>query len=336
MQHLEALPNILRRAQTGQPLYFNELVFLARAAKLEEIQQVARMVRQHHTPSNTLTYAHGRARIAPASYARARTALSHTLEMLCWLRANTPDLALDFFSVSDVWALHQHTGMPTYDILQQLANHGQYLLRGDDGTMLAHALCNPPDYTDQQNLVADAWLRILREAQQVGLATTAAVLLGAAVAETAFVHWLQRIRLLHEYSQRTWGNGFISVVLLLPPPQTYLGSCELHRMALTRLYLNTVPHQQLRLATATSLQPHQIAGAVQGGVDDLGELSSSRQAVQAYLQQQGYRLQRRDVLYSMVPAEPDADNIPVSMHPGTMQSLMTLPTRTYAAHEPLN
>lgn len=336
MQQPEALPGIFARAQAGQLLYYNELMFLAHTARLEEVQSVARRVRQHHTPNSTLTYAHGRARIAPASYAQARTALPRALEMLRWLRQNTPELAQDFFGVADVLALHEQSGLPIHDILQQLASHGQHLLRGDDTTLLTDALCNPPYYTDSYNPSADAWLRILREAQEAGLATTAAVVLGGGVSETAFLRWLQRIRFLHDYSQRTWGNGFVSMILIIPLTQTCPSSHDLHRMALARLYLNTIPHHQLRIEAATSLQPHQIAGAVQGGVDDLGELSSSRAAVQAYLHQQGYRLQRRDALYSTVPSTPEPDQEQPRVLPVSMQSLATIAQRKYAWREPLN
>lgn len=203
-------------------------------------------------------------------------------------------------------ALHEQTRIPTETILRHLYDAGQIFLRSDDEATLRLALCNSAAYTDQQHPMAALWLRVLREAQQMGMMASAAVLLGADVAEATYLHWLQRIRIIQDYSQRTVGSGFLSVVYVVPMAQTSLSNTDLHRIALTRLYLNVIPHHQLRGYVAQSVPPAHVVLAAQAGIDDLGELGSRRAALQVALQLYGYRLQQRDLYYQPVVVAPEA------------------------------
>ncbi|NJL04245.1 MAG: hypothetical protein HC911_04880 [Chloroflexaceae bacterium] len=260
MQQATPLAAICAKAHAGQALYFNELRFLAQTSERDEVQQMARRIRQQYAPASILTYAEraGQPQCAPCSHAHACTSLAAALELIAWLRLNLPERAHACFGVADVITLHEQTQLPTETILRHLFAAGQHRLHGDDEQLLRLALCNSDPYTDQQNPMAALWLRVLREAQQMGMMASAAVLLGADVAEATYLHWLQRIRIIQDYSQRTVGSGFLSVVYVVPMAQTSLSDTDLHRIALTRLYLNVIPHHQLRGYVAQSVPPAHV------------------------------------------------------------------------------
>ncbi len=308
MQPAPMLAAICAKAHAGQALYFNELRFLAQTSQRDEVQQIARRIRHQYAQASILTYAEhaGQPLLAPRSHAHACTSLAAALELIAWLRLNLPERACDCFSVADVIALHEQTRLPTETILRHLYDAGQIFLRSDDEATLRLALCNSAAYPDQQHPMAALWLRVLREAQQMGMIASAAVLLGADVAEATYLHWLQRIRIIQDYSQRTVGNGFLSVVYVLQMAQTCLSDTDLYRIALTRLYLNAIPHHQLRGYGAHSVPPAHVVRAAQAGIDDLGELGRRRAALQVALQPYGYRLQQRDLYYQPVSGPSEA------------------------------
>jgi len=308
MQQTTMLAAICAKAHAGQALYFNELRFLAQTSERAEVQQMARRIRQQYAPASVLTYAEraGQPQLAPRSHAHACTSLAAALELIAWLRLNLPERAHDCFGVADVITLHEQTQLPTETILRHLSAAGQHRLHGDDEHLLRLALSNSDAYTDQQHPMAALWLRVLREAQQIGMLASAAVLLGADVAEATYLHWLQRIRIIQDYSQRTVGSGFLSVVYVVPMAQTSLSDTDLHRIALTRLYLNGIPHHQLRGYVAQSVPPAHVILAARAGIDDLGELGNRRAPLQAALQCYGYRLQQRDMYFQPVVATPEA------------------------------
>lgn len=262
--------------------------------------------------------------------------------LLQWLRDTYPSIELDCFSPSEIAHIAQREGMSTRDVLEALQDAGLQGLPGSGAEILDDEIRNR---FSPKKLKTDGWLTIMREAQEVGLNTTATMVIGL---DEDFAHrmrHLQRVRDLQDYSLREHGNGFIAFISWT---MQYSDASDLGR-TLFNGSPSVTPHEYLRHAAIArifldSILHHQSSWVTQGpkvgqvslefGMDDFGStmleenvVSSvgqdtcsfmSERQIQAFIRDGGYIPAKRDTSYNIVRVFDDPEDFSPAKMPYQM------------------
>jgi cyclic dehypoxanthinyl futalosine synthase len=265
------------------------------------------------------------------------------IHILQWLRQTFPTIELDCFSPSEIAHIASISKKSTHDVLAELQAAGLQGLPGSGAEILDDEIRNR---VSPKKVKTDNWLHIMREAQELGLNTTATMVIGLNEAIDHRVRHLQRVRDLQDYSLREHGNGFIAFIswTMQYNEKTSLGRSQtngglpttsqeyLRHAAVARLFLDNILHHQASWVTQGP-KVGQIALAF--GLDDFGSTmleenvvssatdglppSMTEGEIHAIVRDAGYTPAKRDTSYNLLRV---FDNPADSPHPFAAEDLV--------------
>ena len=217
--------------------------------------------------------------------------MSWYTDLLRHLRNEHPEIDLDCFSPIEIEGLADVCEMTTLEVLKVLQEAGMHGLPGGGAEMLVEDVRK--DVSPKKGSPAN-WLRVMGEAQSLGLTTSATNVIGFGEDNAARVEHMERIRELQDRSLNQHGIGFTSFIAW--PVQLEVnsfgrrnrgqnkhvlgaGSSEyLRHVAVSRLFLDNVEHIQASWPTM-GLAVAQMA--LLGGADDAGSTMMEENVVSA-------------------------------------------------------
>ena len=250
-------------------------------------------------------------------------------DLLQHLRKEHPTIDLDCFSPIEIEGLAEVCGMSTLDVLIHLKEAGMHGLPGGGAEMLVDDVRK--DVSPKKGSPAN-WLRVMGEAQSLGLTTSATNVIGFGEGSGERVEHMLRIRELQDRSLRDHGHGFTSFIAW--PVQLEVnsfgrrnrgqnkhvlgaGSSEyLRHVAVSRLFLDNVEHIQ---ASWPTMGIHVAQMALLAGADDAGstmmeenvvsasgtsKLDATEHELQSSIRRAGFLPQRRDSDYMHLETKP--------------------------------
>ena len=259
------------------------------------------------------------------------------IDLLQHLRKAHPSIDLDCFSPIEIEGLADVCGMTTLEVLSELKGAGMHGLPGGGAEMLVDDVRK--DVSPKKGAPAN-WLRVMAEAQSLGLTTSATNVIGFGETVSDRVEHMRRIRDLQDDSLASYGIGFTSFIAW--PVQLEVnsfgrrnrgqnkhvlgaGSSEyLRHVAVSRLFLDNIEHIQ---ASWPTMGLHVSQMALLGGADDAGstmmeenvvsasgtsKLEASEVELQSSIVRAGFTPQRRDSDYQhldTVQAVPPAEDL---------------------------
>jgi cyclic dehypoxanthinyl futalosine synthase len=241
------------------------------------------------------------------------------------LRELHPTIDLDCFSPIEIEGIAEVTESTTLEVLQKLKDAGMHGLPGGGAEMLVDDVRK--DVSPKKGAPAN-WLRVMSEAQSLGLITSATNVFGFGEVFEDRIEHMRRIRELQDESIEKYSNGFTSFIAW--PVQlennTYgkrnrgrnkfelgAGPSEyLRHIAISRLFLDNILHIQASWPTM-GLSIAQMA--LLGGADDAGstmmeenvvsasgteKMEASEIELQDAIVRAGFRPRRRNSRYEML------------------------------------
>ena len=217
--------------------------------------------------------------------------IDYYTNLLSSLRNKHPTIDLDCFSPIEIEGIAEVTNTSTLDVLSHLKHAGMHGLPGGGAEMLVESVRN--DVSPKKGS-PDNWLRVMNEAQSLGLITSATNVFGFGESIENRVEHMHRIRELQDSSLEKYSNGFTSFIAW--PVQlennTYgkrnrgrnkfelgAGPTEyLRHVAISRLFFDNIEHIQASWPTM-GLSIAQMA--LLGGADDAGSTMMEENVVSA-------------------------------------------------------
>tara|TARA_B100001109_G_scaffold6108_1_gene4635 strand:+ start:582 stop:1766 length:1185 start_codon:yes stop_codon:yes gene_type:complete len=267
------------------------------------------------------------------------------LELLKHLQEKHPSIHLDCFSPIEIAGIAEVSNLSTLEVLTKLSNSGMHGLPGGGAEMLVDTVRK--DISPKKGL-PENWLRIMKEAQSLGLTTSATNVFGFGESLENRVEHLARIRELQDESIRLYDNGFTSFIAwpvqlesntfgkrnrgsnkytLGAGPTEYL-----RHVAVSRLFLDSIKHIQASWPTM-GVEIAQMA--LLCGADDAGstmmeenvvsasgtsKISASERELQNTIIRAGFTPQKRDSDYNELATDIPEDLLRVLPAPIPVQS----------------
>ena len=265
------------------------------------------------------------------------------IELLQHLRTQHPSIDLDCFSPIEIEGLAEVCGMTTLEVLRQLKQAGMHGLPGGGAEMLVEEVRK--DVSPKKGAPGN-WLRVMGEAQSLGLTTSATNVIGFGESAAQRVEHMSRIRELQDASLENHDTGFTSFIAW--PVQLEVnsfgrrnrgqnkhvlgaGSSEyLRHVAVSRLFFDNVEHIQASWPTM-GLEIAQMA--LLGGADDAGSTMMEENVVSASgttkMDASELELQSSIIRAGFVPLRRDSDynHLPTNVDEGASKPLVA-PTPT--------
>ena len=135
--------------------------------------------------------------------------IEYYTNLLSSLRLRHPSIDLDCFSPIEIEGIAEVTGISTLEVLTQLKAAGMHGLPGGGAEMLVESVRT--DVSPKKGS-PDNWLNVMREAQSLGLITSATNVFGFGETIENRVEHMFRIRELQDYSIENYSNGFTSFI----------------------------------------------------------------------------------------------------------------------------
>ncbi|MDQ2680080.1 MAG: dehypoxanthine futalosine cyclase [Candidatus Eremiobacteraeota bacterium] len=186
-----------------------------------------------------------------------------------------PDVDIHSLSVSEVIGLGNVEQMPTREVLQRLKAAGMKSLPGAGAEILVERVRKR---ISARKVKPDTWLGVMREAQQLGMPTTATMMFGSVETDEERIEHLHVMRELQDET-----GGFTAFIpWYYVPWKTPLRGKEasgleyLRVLAVSRLYLDNFAHLQASWLTP-GLKMGQLA--LFYGCDDMGGTILEEQVV---------------------------------------------------------
>ena len=207
------------------------------------------------------------------------------------LRIQHPSIALDCFSPIEIEGIAEVSQLSTQEVLVRLQEAGMHGLPGGGAEMLVDDVRK--DVSPKKGAPAN-WLRVMEEAQSLGLTTSATNVIGFGESFEQRVEHMRRIRDLQDRSLKDFSCGFTSFIAW--PVQLEVnsfgrrnrgqnkielgsGSTEyLRHVAVSRLYLDSIPNIQSSWPTM-GIKTAQLA--LFGGANDVGSTMMEENVVSA-------------------------------------------------------
>ena len=217
--------------------------------------------------------------------------IEYYTDLIQSLRDLHPTIDLDCFSPIEIEGIAEVTNSSTLEVLQKLKDAGMHGLPGGGAEMLVDDVRK--DVSPKKGAPAN-WLRVMSEAQSLGLITSATNVFGFGEVFEDRIEHMRRIRELQDESIEKYSNGFTSFIAW--PVQlennTYgkrnkgrnkfelgAGPSEyLRHIAISRLFLDNIMHIQASWPTM-GLSIAQMA--LLGGADDAGSTMMEENVVSA-------------------------------------------------------
>ena len=242
-------------------------------------------------------------------------------DLIRYLRKNHPSIDLDCFSPIEIEGISDVSGLSTLEVLTRLQKCGMHGLPGGGAEMLVDSVRNDisPKKGEPKN-----WLRIMEEAQSLGLTTSATNVIGFGETIRDRVEHLNRIRDLQDSSLSRYNIGFTSFIAwpvqlesntfgkrnrgsnkftLGAGPTEYL-----RHVAISRLFLDSIEHIQASWPTM-GVEIAQMA--LLCGADDAGSTMMEENVVSASgtskISASEYELQNTIIRAGFTPQRRDSD-----------------------------
>ena len=217
--------------------------------------------------------------------------MSYYTDLLRYLRRNHPTIDLDCFSPIEIEGIADVTGLTTRQVLSELKKAGLHGLPGGGAEMLVDEV--RLDISPKKGS-ADNWLKVMSEAQDHGLTTSATCVFGFGEDPLHRIQHMNRIRELQTMSMTKNGKGFTSFISwpvqlennsfgrrnrgtnkleLGAGPVEYL-----RQLSISRIFINNIPHIQASWPTM-GVDVAQIA--LESGADDIGSTMMEENVVSA-------------------------------------------------------
>lgn len=242
-------------------------------------------------------------------------------KLIKYLRLNHPTIDLDCFSPIEIEGISEVSGLSTFEILTRLKKCGMHGLPGGGAEMLVDSVRS--DISPKKG-APDNWLKIMEEAQSLGLTTSATNVFGFGESISDRVEHLSRIRELQDSSLSKYNIGFTSFIAwpvqlesntfgkrnrgsnkytLGAGPTEYL-----RHVAVSRLFLDSVEHIQASWPTM-GVEIAQMA--LLCGADDAGSTMMEENVVSASgtskISASELELQNTIIRAGFVPMRRDSD-----------------------------
>lgn len=243
--------------------------------------------------------------------------LDYYENLLRYIKQHFPQIQCDAFSPVEVWNIARIMKMPLVEVLQRLQAAGMDGLPGGGAEILderTRAVIAP------HKLSWEKWIEAMRQAQRLGMTTSATMVFGFGEGLDERILHLTRLRDLQDESLAFNGNGFTSfIVWSYQPDNTRLGGTR----ADGNEYLRMVAFSRLMLdnfANVSASWPSQGADlareALLCGANDFGSTMMEENVVsaaganvgtamtveqiQAQIRRAGFRPAKRDSDYHIV------------------------------------
>ena len=213
------------------------------------------------------------------------------VNLLRELRRRHPSIALDCFSPIEIEGISEVCGMTTLEVLRQLKDAGMHGLPGGGAEMLVDDV--RLDISPKKGS-ADNWIRVMEEAQSLGLTTSATNVFGFGETFRQRILHMDRIRVMQDEAHSLGHTGFTSFIawpvmlennsfgtrnkgqnrfVLGAGPIEYL-----RHIAISRLFLDNIVHIQASWPTM-GIDVAQMA--LLAGADDAGSTMMEENVVSA-------------------------------------------------------
>ena len=248
--------------------------------------------------------------------------LDFYVALLGYIRGRFPDLDIDAFSPSEIAHLAALEGMTIEQTLRVLSDAGLTGLPGGGAEILDDEIRRR--IAPKKQKAAD-WIETMRVAQDLGLATSATMVIGFGESFAHRIHHLDLVRELQDASVATHGNGFTSFISWTAQLRNNsLGRSSrvmdmgatafeyLRFLSLSRLYLDNVRH----VSTSWPTLGDKIAEvSLLMGADDFGSTmleenvvsasgtsrtSMSVEDIQRHIRNAGYQPVQRNTRYEAI------------------------------------
>lgn len=202
--------------------------------------------------------------------------LEYFLDLLTYIKSNF-SLTIHSFSPAEVLHMVKQSGLELREVLQRLKAAGLDSLPGGGAEILVDEV---RQRVSPKKISAGQWLDVMEAAHAVGLETTATMVIG--MGET-YAQRVEHFRKVRELQDKTGGfRAFIT--WSYQPGNTELGGEKvsgwdyLRTLALSRLYMDNIPHIQGSWVT----QGQQIGQLTLAfGANDLGSIMLEENVVKA-------------------------------------------------------
>ncbi len=133
------------------------------------------------------------------------------LDLLGFLRERHPTVRVEAFSPEEIKGMEKLTGMGAREVLSRLKDAGLDGLPGGGGEMLVDEVRNAA-HVSPARIDSDDWIRIMAEAQDLGLYTTATMVIGFGETPEQRVASMLRLRDAQDDALASHGNGYSAFI----------------------------------------------------------------------------------------------------------------------------
>jgi cyclic dehypoxanthinyl futalosine synthase len=163
------------------------------------------------------------------------------LDLIKYLRENHPSIALDCFSPIEIEGIAEVCNLSTLNVLKKLAKAGMHGLPGGGAEILVDAIRN--DISPKKGSGSN-WLKVMEEAQNLGLTTSATNVFGFGETNLDRVMHMEQIRMLQDKAIHNEKIGFTSFIAW--PVQLENNSFGRRNQGANRIELGATAQEYLR------------------------------------------------------------------------------------------
>ena len=203
--------------------------------------------------------------------------LEYYENMLRSIREKFPSIVIHSFTATEIQYFAQQAGISIEDCLKRLQYAGLSSLPGGGAEILVDEVRKR---VSPKKIMTEDWLHVMETAHKIGMESTATMVIGFGETMAQRIEHMEKIRQLQD---KTGGfRAFISWTF--QPGNTELGGEKtsgwdyMHNLAVSRLYMDNIPHIQGSWVT----QGERIGQLTLGfGGDDLGSIMLEENVVRA-------------------------------------------------------
>ena len=244
------------------------------------------------------------------------------------LRYRHPSIDLDCFSPIEIEGISEICGLPTKEVLKSLRDAGMHGLPGGGAEMLVDEV--RLDVSPKKGS-AENWLKVMREAQELNLTTSATNVIGFGESNLHRLQHMEKVRKLQDKAVAKDSVGFTSFIswpVMLENNSLGrrergmnkytlgIGSSEyLRHVAISRIFFDNIEHIQ---ASWPTMGTKVAQMALFAGADDIGstmmeenvvsssgtkKTSASESELQLLISRAGFKPAKRDSDYNLLETE---------------------------------
>ncbi|MGQ0794356.1 MAG: cyclic dehypoxanthinyl futalosine synthase [Deltaproteobacteria bacterium] len=240
-------------------------------------------------------------------------ALDYYVEIVKRAREEIPALHLHAFSAPEISAIAKYSCISTREALRMFWDAGLRTIPGGGAEVLSNRVRTK---ISPLKIDADEWMKVTREAHEMGFKSTATMMFGHAEQDEDIIEHLERLRCL----QDEFGGFLAFIPWTFKPKNTFLerkmpneigGDRYLRVLALSRIYLDNFTHVQGSWFTQGkkmgTISLHFGANDLGGTLYDENVLGCAENKLRAsidelvqMIQSAGFKAAQRDTFYNVI------------------------------------